>query len=355
MSDSLYDGIGPWAETLVTVDAAELLARPYEAPRFLIEHLVPENSIVLLSADTGSGKTSLLLHTALAASLALPVAGRFGVCAAASPVLYFNGEMTPAMLTTFLRANALGMGIGDNIPAERLKFQGKSGRADLFLSVDNDNARWLFRNWLLTLRPKLVILDTLRALFEVDESKTTEVRKLFSWLREVSEEFSCTIIVAHHVRKLSAVSNALRERVSGARDLIAAVDVHIALRAPAGRPANAILLDKTRTPHAGVHPGTEWPLQGTWTGEPPRSLWIAAEPSTQSSAPIESAQQEILDLLTTEGPKTKKDLAATGGTRRRALEALLKDGQVSKAGKKGQADLYDLQSPASAELFDDES
>jgi hypothetical protein len=44
------------------IDAADLLAKPYEPPSFLVTPIIPTaGAIVVLTGDTGSGKTALLL------------------------------------------------------------------------------------------------------------------------------------------------------------------------------------------------------------------------------------------------------------------------------------------------------
>jgi putative DNA primase/helicase len=336
-----------------TVDAADLLQRPYAAPRFLVEHLIPERAITLLSADTGAGKSSFLLHTALSIAFALPVAGRFGVAVRDAPLLYLNGEMSIDVLTRFLHANAAGIGVDvADLPKGRLLFEGDSGLTDFFLGFNDRGPADRLEQLLERMRPAVLVLDTFRALFEADESKTKEVRTVFAWLRTLTERFNCSIAVAHHIRKLSQVSNGARERVSGSRDLIGAVDVHVALRSLGGQPANYVLIDKTRMPSGGVSAGTEWPLQASWLdGEPPQSRFAAGEPTRQNTAPIETAQQEILDVLNAEGPKTIADLGANGGSRKRALEALRENGSVIVVGKSGRAVLLGVKS-ARENLFE---
>jgi hypothetical protein len=119
--------------TLSTIDAADLLVRPYAPPRFLVEHLIPECAIALLSADTGAGKSSFLLHAALSIAFAMPVASRFGVAAQTAPLLYLNGEMSSDVLARFLHANAAGIGVDvSDLPRGRLLFEGRSGLTDFF-------------------------------------------------------------------------------------------------------------------------------------------------------------------------------------------------------------------------------
>jgi len=329
------------APELVTVDAADVLARPYEPPAFVIKHIGPEVGVVLVTGDSGSGKTSLLLSILLAAIAGILALGRFATTLSERPVLYLNREMDGETLKRFMHANAAGH--GSDVRRGRFFFQGLDGFADFYLARDNATAQQL-ENLIAQRRPAIVVFDTQRAFFELDENDATDVRRIFDWLRSLARKYKCLIIVAHHLRKMGAVSNAPRERVSGSRDLIAAVDVHLALRSQSGRPVQTLLLDKTRMPFEGVAAGTEWPIEAQWVdGDPPRSTFIAAEPKTaEAGTSVEDAEAELLAMVEADGPHTVAELKATGGSRKRAFENCKGDGRLVKAGKDVRAQRWDV-------------
>ncbi len=326
---------------LVTCDAAELLARPYEPPAFAIKHLGPKVGVGLVTGDSGSGKTSFFLNTLIAAIAGIFALGRFATELSERPVLYLNGEMDSATLQRFLHANKAGLGV--DIPKNRLLFQGEGGFADFFLARETGAAR-AFETMIAKLQPAIVVFDTQRAFFELDENDAAEVRRIFDWLRSLARKYECLVLIAHHLRKMGAVSNAPRERVSGSRDLIAAVDVHLALRSQSGRPVQALLLDKTRMPFEGVAAGTEWPIEAKWVdGEPPRSTFTAGEPKTaETGTSVEDAETELVAIVEAEGPQTVAQLKATGGSRKRAFENCKGDGRLVMAGKDGRAQRWDV-------------
>ncbi|HEY6326558.1 MAG TPA: AAA family ATPase [Candidatus Cybelea sp.] len=359
----------PFEEQRV-VDILDLVKRGYEPPAFIVEHLVPKASLVLLTGDTGACKTSLLLHTALALATGNAVAGRFPTFSAGRPVLYVNGEMGPNELVRFTFANAAGLDLEvEALPPGRLMFAGREGLADfLFDAALKSDAAIELKSLIERLRPVVVILDTLRALFALDETKTAEVRRALDWLKNLAIEFDVAIIVGHHFRKISQVSNAPRERVSGVRDLIAAADTHVTLQSPASAAVTGILLDKTRTPYRGVRSQTAWPVESQWTDEigdsPARSTFTAGEPkagsAAQLGAEVDKQKGEIRALLT-DGPKTLDELECgkTGNSsRKRALVEMRKEGEVieatdrvGRASKKGRSKLFVLPGPA-PEAFD---
>jgi RecA-family ATPase len=89
-------------------------------------------------------------------------------------------------------------------------------------------------------RPSLVVIDTQRALFDLDEKEATQVGPAFTWLGEISTAYRCCIVVLHHLRKMGAMNNGERERVSGSRALITGVDVHLQAKASGGQPMRAL-------------------------------------------------------------------------------------------------------------------
>jgi hypothetical protein len=228
------------------------------------------------------------------------------------------------------------------LPPGRIHFEGAGGLATFRFQPD-DQVR--LERLIKRLSPVLVVFDTMRALFEVDENDAGDVRRPFAYLRQLCENHDCSAVVAHHVRKIGQVSNSDRERVSGSRDIIAAVDVHVALKSVDGRPLHAIKIDKTRFPHAGVAVGTEWPVTATLEpGTPPRSIILAAEHTSPKvvAEKLAHAEAAILERLEAEGPLTIAALGADRGNAKRAFETLRKAKAVVVVDKVGRKKLYGL-------------
>jgi RecA/RadA recombinase len=329
------------------IDAADLLLRPYEPPSFLVAPIIPTaGAIVVLTGDTGSGKTALLLHICICVALGLPVAGRFEVSENARPVLYVNGEMSTEVLRMYLHQALAGLGL-TQIPHGRFLFEGSDAVATLRFS-DPDTRRVL-EGLLTEKQPGLVVIDTQRAIMGIDEKDAGEVRDAYTYLRNLANEHSTTFGVAHHVRKIGDVSNSARERVSGSRDILAAADVHLALRSRDSSPVHGLHLGKTRFPVDDIAAGTEWPLEAkllpalTPSG-PLRSVFIAAPHANSDEVrdKLEDAKAQILATLDIEGPMTLEALDAEKGSRKRAYETLKKAGDIVVCGKDGRKTLYGL-------------
>jgi hypothetical protein len=323
-----------------TLDAADLLCQTYETPQFIVEHLIAERGVTLISADTGGGKSAFLMHASVALALDMLAADRFATTAAGRPVLYINGEMSPALLKQYLHQAVAA--VGQSVPRGRIHFEGLDGLAT-FRFNDEDCAR--LERLVERIGPAVIVFDTMRALFEVDENDAGEVRRPFAVLLRLCQAHDCAAVVAHHVRKIGPVSNSDRERVSGSRDIIAAVDIHLVLKSRDGRPMHALKVDKTRFPLDGVAAGTEWPITARLEpGTPPRSIIIAAEPTSPEAAAekVVDAEAAILDRLEAEGPLTIATLGADRGNTKRAFETLRKAGTIVVIGKIERKTLYGL-------------
>lgn len=324
---------------LDAVDATALLARPYEPPRFLVRHLIPEASIVLLSGDTGAAKTAFALHVAVSVAAGRPVAARFAV-PEPRRVLYVNGEMGADTVRRYLDEALAGADVA--LEPGQLFFEGLDGVANWHFSTASAAQ---LEELVDRLRPAIVVLDTQRALLIEDENDGVAVLRAFGWLRKrIVNAFGSSIVVSHHLRKLGPASNNSSQRVAGNRAIVTSVDVHLAALAPEGRPMNALYLDKARATVDGVGRGTEWPIDARleYCGRdvPSRSYFVAGDPQGAEMSARERTAAALLELVESDGPKTTKQLGATGGGKKRALEELKKTGQIVECGRDGKAALW---------------
>ena len=247
VDDALHAGVNGVrvvaSEPLACIDIADLDALDLPEVQFLVDYLLPEVGLVLFSGDSGSCKTALMMHLGVAIALGERVGGRFKTARGAGPVIYLNGELDPALLRATARQAAAGFGkTVAELPRGRFKFEGEDGRSTLHFRSDfTDTAeRARFAAMIGNVRPSLVVIDTQRALFDLDEKEATQVGPAFTWLGEISTAYRCCIVVLHHLRKMGAMNNGERERVSGSRALITGVDVHLQAKASGGQPLRAL-------------------------------------------------------------------------------------------------------------------
>lgn len=320
-------------------DVVDILSTECEPPKFVAKHLILQQGLTLVTGGVGSGKTILALHIALSIANGIPVAGQFSVDSAAGPVLYLNGEMTRSILRLYV--DQAVRGLDRPTPRGRFYFEGADGFAEFkFNSGGCERLGELVGR----IAPSVIIFDTQRALFDIDENDAAEVRRAFNFIRRLCKSFGCAAMVAHHLRKIGTTSNSDRERVSGSSDIIANVDIHLALRNRDGRPFHSLMLGKTRAPIDGVFVGTEWPIEARLDGNPPRSIILAHKPTSREASANRIADEEsaILELLNSGGSMTIEALGASSGNRKRAFELLCKAGSIIDSGKAGRKTLYGL-------------
>lgn len=351
------------SDPLIVIDALDLDALDLPEPSYVVEHLLPRGALVLLSGDTGSGKSALMLHASVAIALGCSVGAAFAVMPDPGPVLYLNGELEPGLFRVTLRAAAAGFGarIAD-LRRGSVVFQGEHGMATLRFRADHSDVddRRRFEEALRDLRPALVVFDTQRQLFDLDEKEMIEVRSEFGWLKRLAVDYGCCIVVVHHQRKIGQASNSERERVSGSRDLIAAADVHLALKSASSLPATALLIDKTRYPKDEVRAGVEFPVDAIFEppsdGSPGRSTFAIGTVRVGDAALTTetAAMRDMLARFVVEPLLTRNDVGAGNngtGSGKRAWADLVKRGRIVLSGqKKGRSELW-KRSDAADELF----
>lgn len=322
------------------VDAADLIDRPYSPPEFLVESIIPRVGTVLLTGDTGSCKSALMIHFALCLATGAPVGGRFAVRDEPRPIVMLNGEMGSDLLRSYLFQAAAGIGI--EIPRGRVLFEGANGVATFRFGYESRDALEALVD---RVRPSAITFDTQRALFGLDENDTSAVRAATAWLSHLAEKYQLSTIVSHHLRKIGPVSNSDRARVAGSRDWVAGVDVHLAAKSRDGRAMHALAIGKTRTPTVDAMAGTEWPIEARLElrEEPPRSIILAGDPArvaeTQS---LDDVVGELRARLEAEGPMTIAQMGATKGNAKRAYEDLRRRHELVEVGKDDRKTVFGL-------------
>lgn len=327
------------AEGLVLIDATELLNKPFQKPEYVVDQIIPRGMLCILTGDSGSGKTALALHIAIAIATRQLVAERFEIAQDSRPVLYINGEMGADTLAAYL--HALRPAFSADIPEGRLWFEGTDGLSTQEFAHGME-ARAALEEYVNQRKPSLVVFDTTMALFEVDENVKAVVRPVMRWLKTLTNS-GASVLIVHHLRKISKLSNSPKERVSGSRDWINAADVHLAAISREGTPMYGLLIAKVRVPGAKV--GACWPIQALEEmGEFPTYRFLAgdAERSAVRRPTVEECEADILQLLGDGEAKTRDELNVGSGNRKRAFYELLDRNEITKAGRQGRTHLFGL-------------
>lgn len=207
--------------------------------RWLIEGYVGEESCVVLGAAPKSFKTWLGISMAVAVASGRPLLGR--EVQRGRVLAYFAEDpewVVRERLAKVCRAERLALEDLDSLMVRD---------ASLMINVDADRRR--LRETIAALRPRLVILDPfVRIVAGVDENNATQVSGVLGYLRAISREFGCAVVLAHHTRKSPGKGRAA-DSLRGSGDFFAWPDSVLSLR-KLDDGAHALLQTEHRFAHA---------------------------------------------------------------------------------------------------------
>lgn len=187
---------------------ADLVGAPPEQ-EWLVKDMIPGSNVTLLYGDGGTGKSLLALQ--LAAAVAGGGLMWLNRCPKPGRALYLSAEDDRAELHRRLARIARQQGL----PLEafaNLTVASLAGDDALLAAVNRDGtltASALYReieSKVVTIRPGLVVLDTLADLFPGNENDRTQVRQFVGLARKIAIAHHCAIVVLAHP-SLSGLAN----------------------------------------------------------------------------------------------------------------------------------------------------
>jgi hypothetical protein len=179
-------------ESLPVQRAAELEVQPPEQT-WLIQDLWSQSAVGIIGGAPKCCKSWLGLDMALSVASATPCLGRFAV-QLQGPALAFLAEDSLAAV----RARLQGL-----CAHRRLDIRG----LDLYvitapsLRLDQGPDRQLLEAMLLSLNPRILLLDPLVRLHRLDENSAAEISQLLGFLRELQRTYDTAIVLVHHASK----------------------------------------------------------------------------------------------------------------------------------------------------------
>jgi DNA-binding transcriptional ArsR family regulator len=178
-----------------------------------------------------------------------------------------------------------------------------------------------------TMRPRLVVLDTLTALLKAAGKRENDVFRSqyaeVSRIRKIAEDNKTAIVLVHHTRK--GVADGAVEAVAGTGGIAAAADTLWLLKR---RPEGEATLDV-------VGREAEERTLALCFGQDPFGWRILGDDNSQS---VNAERRQVLELLHEEGALSPAQIAAELGKSRPGVRQLLKrmreDGQVQRQNSK---------------------
>jgi len=219
-------------------DGLVLLAE--DQPPYLIEGLLPVQGIGILVGGPGIGKTPLVVSIGISVASGLEA---FGHKVERGPVLYCMGEGELRQTTELIARLSGHLGL-PSPPSDFRTYSpywGEQGPASGGISAILERAR--------VVRPKLVIIDTLRAFDANAEQRSDFGAELCRNIRALNAEVGCATLLVHHRRKPSLDHQVSLEEdphvwfneIVGTNALITQVDSRLGVDTTARGPAELIL------------------------------------------------------------------------------------------------------------------
>lgn len=183
------------------------------SPEYLIDEILYKNTLVLLSAYAGVGKTVLSLSIAKALLTGKALWKTFEV-QETGPVIIFDEENP----LSFVKDRVIKMGFKKDLPLYYVHYQN--------IKLDKEEHFNAIVKLINEIDPKLIIFDSLIRFYDGDENSSNSMAYVMGKIRELTTVTDCTAIVIHHDRKSYGEK---KERVRGSGDIVGAVDIQLAL------------------------------------------------------------------------------------------------------------------------------
>lgn len=198
--------------------------RQLPEPSWYIEDLMNDRSIMMISAQPKEGKSALATHLMYSVATGEDF---FGRTVKQGVVLYLAGEranLTEDRVLTLFKENGIK-------PQNYVIFvPTMSDLGPLKFNRDGDVERLIDFIKSFSLRPDLIIIDTLSQFFEGSQSSDETMHKFMEGVRHLIDSFKACGVVIHHDTKLYQDASGQRSgggSYRGSGDALASVDAHI--------------------------------------------------------------------------------------------------------------------------------
>lgn len=208
-------------EKLKILSLSSLLGKQFPESKWLVEKLVPESGLVLLSAAPASFKTWLALEIGLCVADGKPLFDTFNTTK--GNVLICDEESGERMLQD--RFKKLGAKVAEEPWDEKqIYYLSRVGRQVDDKYIEELLAECADHNI------KLVIFDSLVRFHSAKENDSIEMSKILNLFKTLNDS-GITTLILHHNRKTSSNGGVGGggEMVRGSSDILASCDVHLSI------------------------------------------------------------------------------------------------------------------------------
>lgn len=204
----------------------ELMLKEYPPQRWVVEKLIPQGGLVMMSASPASYKTWLMLQVALSVAKGEKFIDAFHT--EQTKVLIMDEESGERSLQERFRR----LGATSTLPIHYLSRAGRKASeeyAKQVISVCKEN------------EIGLVMFDSFIRFAIGSENDSTDMSRNMDNFKKITDQgIACLIL--HHNRKAGLIGSGAAESMRGSGDILAACDVHVALR----RKGDKITISQTK-------------------------------------------------------------------------------------------------------------
>lgn len=199
---------------LLPLALRDLMKKEFSGTRWMIEKLIPEESLTCVSGDPSSFKTWLILDIALKVASGELFLRKFKTTEVG--VLLIDEENGERLLCE--RIKTLGCS-NNNLPIHFLPYSGFK------LSEETVEELIIF---CVDRKIKLIIFDSLVRIHNADENSAGEMAGVLGLLKNFSKS-GISVIFTHHNRKKGFSKNKASQEMRGSSDILASVNCHLAV------------------------------------------------------------------------------------------------------------------------------
>jgi len=303
----------------------ELVQMPHEL-QYIVDPLIPKQSVTLLAAPSGAGKTTLLIAIALALSAPEPTP-LFDKFPLQEPkvVLFLDGETNEQ---TFLHVATYFA------PKEQLL------KHSLFYffwqhDITTIQGQNILKHLINQHNPEVIIVDSLSRFHSKDENNASDMKLVGNTIKSLCAEFGCSFIITHHTRKNMPFSTPA-DAIRGSTEIRGFPDTVLILKRPRHSTSDFIDIDKCRHSHT-LH-GKRIRLELT---QEPHWKFTFTEFTDIEDTELEAAMKNIKQILEEVGSIARKELIerlkTQGISQRTAIRAIsaLKASEIIASVKQG--------------------
>jgi len=322
----------------------ELLSEHYPEENYIVNKLIPSNSVNIVSGEPRAFKTYFLLHLALCTASGEPLFGNSDFSTQQAAVGYVDLENGDRLLQRRL----LQLGATANLPIYFTSDRGfkltKGNVESMVYACANDGIR-------------LLIIDGLRAAHDMDENSAQDMNRVMNFLRIIADS-GVAVIAIQHNRKPGANSFAnASHQVRGSTALIAATDTALSI----SRRNLTLTLEQTKQRYdlelkpfkvaINIEEGTD-SFKFDYIGSEKPAVNNNQRLRVGTIALLKQYEQlsqtELLGCL-----RNERKLDTNEHKLREAIREWLSEGWLVKSPGRGKTKLYSLNAEASDELKDE--